>query len=83
MFQIKTSELKSVIKRLRAAHKPLLLIGTYGIGKSEMIFVITFFFQKISVSNFKNSIQISFLKRLFECSFLEACTKYKVSFVIS
>ena len=38
MFQIKTSELKSVIRRLRAAHKPLLLIGTYGIGKSEMIF---------------------------------------------
>lgn len=38
MFSITTSELPSTISILRNAKKPLLILGTYGIGKSEMIF---------------------------------------------
>ena len=38
MFQISTAELKPTISILRKATRPFLLIGTYGIGKSEMIF---------------------------------------------
>ena len=38
MFQISTEDLKPTIQMLRKAAKPFLVIGTYGIGKSEMIF---------------------------------------------
>ena len=37
MYTIKTSELKSTIAKLRKARKPFLILGTYGIGKSEMV----------------------------------------------
>lgn len=38
MYTISTEDLKPTIQMLRKASKPFLVIGTYGIGKSEMIF---------------------------------------------
>lgn len=38
MYKISTKELKETCSLLNAAHKPLMFFGTYGIGKSEMIF---------------------------------------------
>lgn len=38
MYKITTKELKETCSLLNAAHKPLMFFGTYGIGKSEMIY---------------------------------------------
>ena len=37
MFTIKTSQLKETCAILRRAHKPFMVVGTYGIGKSQML----------------------------------------------
>lgn len=38
MYKISTSQLKETCSLLNKANKPLMFFGTYGIGKSEMIF---------------------------------------------